>query len=351
MSVYERFGIDARSISYVEAHGTGTRLGDPVETNALVRAFRRYSDDIGWCAIGSAKSHIGHAAAAAGVIGLIKVLMSMRHRTHPRLLNFRDLNPLVQFEGSPFEVVEARRSWDSSAGRPRMAAINSFGHSGTNAHLVVKEYLPPRASSRPARTGPMPVPLSAKTPEQLRQRAQDLLAHLRESDAPTDLDAIVWTLQMGREAMDERVGFVVDSIAALCASLDAWLADRPLADTYRGRAGRNADLYTPDAAEAPDALLRRWAEQGARIDWSALWGAARPRRVALPGYPFAKERYWKASAFAPTSTTNATPRLEDAAAHGAAPTRGDLALEAILDRIAGDQIPTEDGIRLLRALV
>jgi acyl transferase domain-containing protein len=89
-SVYQRFGINPERISYVEAHGTGTRLGDPVEANALVRAFRRFTDREHYCAVGSAKAHIGHTAASAGVISLIKVLLSLKHHRLPSLLHFTE---------------------------------------------------------------------------------------------------------------------------------------------------------------------------------------------------------------------------------------------------------------------
>lgn len=125
-SVYRRFGIDPERIGYVEAHGTGTPLGDPVEANALVRAFRRFTSRSGYCAVGSAKSHVGHTAAAAGITGLIKVLLSMQHGRIPRLLHFRELNPLIEFAASPFHVSAEERDWPALDG-PRLAALNSFG--------------------------------------------------------------------------------------------------------------------------------------------------------------------------------------------------------------------------------
>ena len=140
-SVYQRYGIDPTQISYIEAHGTGTKLGDPVEANALVRAFRRFTDRQHYCAVGSAKAHIGHTAASAAVIGLIKILLSMKHHRLPGLLHFKELNPTIAFEGSAFYVNREPVDWRSSDGRPLMAALNSFGHSGTNVHLVVREYI------------------------------------------------------------------------------------------------------------------------------------------------------------------------------------------------------------------
>ncbi|WP_407059142.1 hypothetical protein ACJBUE_15730 [Ralstonia syzygii subsp. celebesensis] len=137
---YRKFAIDPSQISYVEAHGTGTRLGDPVEANALIRAFRRFTDAQGYCALGSAKANLGHAAAGAGVIGLIKILLSMRHRRLPAMPGFERLNPLIELEGSPFHINRQAIDWQPSGGGRLLAALNSFGHSGTNAHLVIGEY-------------------------------------------------------------------------------------------------------------------------------------------------------------------------------------------------------------------
>ena len=354
VSTYERFGIDARDISYVEAHGTGTRLGDPVETNALVRAFRRYGDENGWCAIGSAKSHVGHAAAAAGAIGVAKVLLSMRHRLHPKLLNFRERNPLIEFDASPFRIVERATSWDSPPGVPRMAALNSFGHSGTNAHLVLKEYLAAVPAPMPALPQPVAVPLSARTPEQLRQRVVDLLARLDAEDAPDSLASVAWTLQVGREPMEERLGIAAASLFDLRESLRGWLAGRTSTLVFEGRAARHGALHRPAPGAAASELLQRWAVDGQRVDWEGSWqGTARPLRVGLPGYPFAKERYWMASALpgiAAGTVETRTTAAQATATTGSAPV-ADADLDTILGRIADDALSTQDGVRMLKSLV
>jgi acyl transferase domain-containing protein/enoyl-CoA hydratase/carnithine racemase/acyl carrier protein/short-subunit dehydrogenase/SAM-dependent methyltransferase len=345
--VYDRFGINAEQISYVEAHGTGTKLGDPVETNALVRAFRRYSDKNGWCAVGSAKSHIGHAAAAAGVIGIIKVLLSMRHREFPKLLNFREMNPLIQFDGSPFYITSERTEWRCAPGVPRMAAINSFGHSGTNVHLVVKEFEQPRAVART--TGkPLAFPLSARTPEQLRQKGEDLLRHIGRAEGEVDLAAMAYTLQAGREAMEERVGFAADSLPALVHKLRGWLdGDANLADVFEGRVARAKRVAVPDRIRTASPALQAWT-QGAAVDWEALWDdGARPGRASLPGYPFAKERYWMESAFGPSPAAAAASAPAPVPAAEAAGT----SIEDILDRIADESIETDEGIHLLKMVV
>ena len=322
-NVYDKFGIDAENISYIEAHGTGTKLGDPVETNALVRAFRKYTDRKNFCAVGSAKSHIGHTAAAAGVTGLIKVLLSLQHRQLPGLLNFRSINPLIEFQQSPFFIPTETMEW-KSAGGARMAALNSFGHSGTNVHLVIEEYAPPANEPRDSSATAYLLPLSAKSREQLRQKSEELLAFIRGSAQPIDLASLAYTLQMGREAMEERSGFVVRSVAQLADALASG-ADRAFAN----RSGADAELQ---------AQLDAWIA-GASLDWNIYWRDGQPGRLNLPGYPFARERYWAGL-------------VADTAARAPAesqPTRESIA--DIIDRIDDESIDPGEGIKLLRMAV
>lgn len=342
VSVYERFGINPEQISYVEAHGTGTKLGDPVETNALVRAFRRYSERTHWCAVGSAKSHIGHAAAAAGVIGVIKVLLSMRHRQLPKLLNFSEINPLIQFSGSPFHITTEATEWRAPANVPRMAALNSFGHSGTNAHLVIGEYLPQALQRTPVVRAEreLAMPLSAKTPEQLRQKCEELLAFLLADAGSIDVISLAYTLQVGRESMDERLGIAADSVAALARKLRRHLDGAVEAGVWRGQAKRTGALIAPDGTEPAAQLLERWT-QGRSIDWQRLWTHGElPVRMRLPRYPFAKERYWLDSALGGGHTH---PVASESA--------GTESIEDILDRIADDSLAADDAVKLLKAIV
>nr|BAP05594.1 CalF [uncultured Candidatus Entotheonella sp.] len=303
--VYRRFDIDPGEISYFEAHGTGTRLGDPVEANAMVRAFTRFTDRKASCAIGSAKSYIGHTSAAAGVIGLIQILLSLKYRQLPKLLHFHELNPLIEFDDSPFYVNTELREWASADGKPRMAALNSFGHSGTNAHLVVREYI--AAPSAPAAPGPYLIALSARDEQRLREYAGRLLDFVRgETPHPADL---AYTLQVGRDAMEERLGLQVASLAELEDKLVAFLETKPGSppgDGFcRGQVRPNRETIDllaedEDTHHTIDAwmqkrkytpLLALWV-RGLPLDWDWLYDdAARPRRIHLPTYPFARNHY------------------------------------------------------------
>lgn len=139
--VYQRFGINPETISLVEAHGTGTKLGDPIEVEALTESFRSYTQKENYCALGSVKSNIGHLSAAAGVSGVIKVLLAFKHQLLPPTINFKTLNEHISRKDSPFYINTTLQPWNVTPGMSRRAAVSSFGFSGTNAHLVLEEYV------------------------------------------------------------------------------------------------------------------------------------------------------------------------------------------------------------------
>ncbi|KND26274.1 SDR family NAD(P)-dependent oxidoreductase [Streptomyces acidiscabies] len=282
-------GIDPHTVGYIETHGTGTVLGDPVEVRALRTAYRGLGaeDDAG-IALGSVKTNIGHLEAAAGVAGLLKVLLALEHDTIPAALHSGDLNPYLELDKGPFRVVRENEPWPRGRS-PRRAGVSSFGFGGANCHVVVEEYVPgpaPDDGSAPVAT-PVAVPLSARTPERLRQVARDLLAHLERTDVP--LPSLAWTLQTGREALRERVGWVVGSRRELADQLREFAQDGPHTG-LRGTVTRPAG-GTPVTDGDPARLLARWIA-GDAVDWRALYGSSTPRRAHLPVYPFAGERYW-----------------------------------------------------------
>ncbi|MGH3661972.1 MAG: beta-ketoacyl synthase N-terminal-like domain-containing protein, partial [Micromonosporaceae bacterium] len=130
--------VSAADIGYVEAHGTGTPLGDPIEIAALTKAYRRSSDRVADCPIGSVKTNIGHTDTAAGIAGLIKVALMLRHGEIPPSLHLEQPNPAIDFGSSPFTVNTTRRPWSAGA-TPRRAGVSSFGIGGTNVHAVLEE--------------------------------------------------------------------------------------------------------------------------------------------------------------------------------------------------------------------
>jgi acyl transferase domain-containing protein len=299
--VYDKFDIDPRRIGYVEAHGTATALGDPIEVNALTSAFSAFTTDRRYCALGSVKSNIGHTGFAAGVAGIVKVLLCIKHRTLVPSIHYRQPNPHIDFEKSPFYVNTESRDWDSD--RSRMATVSSFGFSGTNAHIVIEEHLP---SAEPVHAAPDEaalIPLSAKTEEQLVQKVRDLLDFIGRRERPVDLARLRRTLQASRDAMDHRLAVIVRSVDELADKLDAcsvasvWTASiaagaclvttRWLRSPAIRTCVRSSTVVRPQAAED-----RRPVGPGlrARPGRTARWRT--PRRMTLPTYPFARERCW-----------------------------------------------------------
>ena len=309
--VYHRFRIDPASIQLIEAHGTGTKLGDPIEVEGLKESFKAYTQNTDYCALGSVKSNIGHCLSAAGVAGLLKLVLALKHRQLPPTINFERLNEHIDLRESPFYVNTRLTPWEPAGGETRHGAISSFGFSGTNAHVVVGEYLPSADVTSPVtvvtQNGKTIVPLSARTIEQLRQKACDLLGFIRTRGASLDLVEVAYTLQVGRAAMDERVGFLVSSVEQLADGLEAYVEGRTeIAGCYAGHVRRSKEslsIISEDetirntiidnciADRRLSKLLDLWV-RGLDFDWHALYGEVKPQRISLPAYPFAKERYW-----------------------------------------------------------
>ncbi|WP_160395836.1 SDR family NAD(P)-dependent oxidoreductase [Paenibacillus sp. MMS18-CY102] len=306
-------GIDPRTISYLEAHGTGTSLGDPIEIAGLSKAFRQWTDETGFCSIGSVKSNIGHCESAAGIAGLIKVLLQLKHGELVPSLHAEKLNPNIDFGATPFVVQREGTSWERpiverngvSREVPRRAGISAFGAGGSNAHLVVEEYAADQQAVAQSPTGPAVVLLSAKNDERLQERASRLLATIRRGAiSPSQLHDVAYTLQIGREPMESRLALLVTTMAELEAKLASIEAGEPyVADVYRGQLDQNNGLLADD--EDMRVTIEAWITKrkfakvmelwtrGLQVDWSKLYsGGAVPRRISLPGYPFAQERCW-----------------------------------------------------------
>ena len=188
-------GITADSIGYVEAHGTGTKLGDPIEIAGLSAAFAHTTHQKEFCAIGSVKTNIGHLDVAAGIAGLIKTILALKHKMLPASLHFNTPNPNIQFENTPFFVNKTTRSWDCQ--HIRRAGISAFGIGGTNAHLILEEA--PYTPSPVAKKQDYLLCLSAKSPRALDKKEQDLIAYLAANPSLNPRD-VAYSLLIGRES-------------------------------------------------------------------------------------------------------------------------------------------------------
>lgn len=238
--------VNPDTISYVEAHGTATALGDPAEIAGLTKAWRSWTDRKGYCAIGSVKTNIGHLDAAAGVSGLIKTVLALEHREIPASLHFEAPNPQIDFESSPFRVVQELEEWKSEG--PRRAALSSFGIGGTNAHAILQE-APELGPTDPPRPWQI-LPLSARSATALDQATGNLAAHL-SSHPDINLADVAWTLQRGRRVFNQRRVLVCrDGADAREALLDPSRLvtavqdrqDAPVAFMFSGQGAQYVDM-------------------------------------------------------------------------------------------------------------
>ena len=210
-------GIDPETITYIEAHGTATPLGDPIEIAALTKVFRGTTEKKGFCAIGSLKTNMGHLDAAAGVGGLIKTVLALKHKKLPPSLNFETPNPTIDFANSPFYVNTTLSEWNTN-GTPRRAGVSSFGIGGTNAHVVLEE-APTLELSSESRPWQLLV-LSAKTNSALETATTNLAAHLKQHPE-INLADVAYTLQVGRTAFEYRQMLVCQDIDDALKALSA----------------------------------------------------------------------------------------------------------------------------------
>ncbi|MFI6349948.1 type I polyketide synthase [Streptomyces sp. NPDC050560] len=225
--------LTTKDVDTVEAHGTGTVLGDPIEAQAVLATYGqdRPADRPLW--LGSVKSNMGHAQAAAGVGGIIKMVEAIRHRTLPRTLHVDEPSPQVDWSAGNVRLLTEPVTWESDT--PRRAGVSSFGLSGTNAHLIIEE-APADPAPEPADTpGPRTLPylLSARDERALRAAAGRLRARLTAPEPGSDAD-IAFSLATTRAVFDRRAVVVADDRESLLRRLDALVAGEEGAGTVRG---------------------------------------------------------------------------------------------------------------------
>lgn len=321
-AAYGKAGIDPRTVTYIEAHGTGTELGDPIEINGLKAAFQALYEKSGLpattqshCGLGSIKTNIGHLELAAGVAGVIKVLLQIKHQTLVQSLHCDEVNPYIQLKDSPFYIVQHKQEWTALRDEygnvvPRRAGVSSFGFGGVNAHAVIEEYIPPikqkteRTSSTEVK--PVVVVLSARNEERLRDQAAQWLTYLDAGKLEdSELANAAYTLQTGRQAFEERIGIVVASVQQLRDKLMLYVSgEESISGLYRGHTKRSKDLVSLFADEDLKLAVEAWfakdkhhklAEIWARgldMDWKPMYQRVLPQRLSLPTYVFAREHYW-----------------------------------------------------------
>lgn len=227
-------GVEADTISYLEAHGSGTPVGDPIEVLALTKAFRNFTQRNRFCALGSVKTNVGHLDAAAGMAGMIKTILALKHRVIPPTLHYSQANPEIDFDATPFFVNKDAMPW-TQQGHPLRAGIMSTGMGGTNAYVVLEEA--PAVTSATRSTGPSLLLLSAKSPSALEAMSRNLAEFLASPDAPR-LSDVAHTLQTGRKFFPYRRFVVANSAADAVTALS-------VPDTKKTATGSAPDKNSP----------------------------------------------------------------------------------------------------------
>ncbi|MEU1423679.1 MupA/Atu3671 family FMN-dependent luciferase-like monooxygenase [Kitasatospora sp. NPDC005751] len=249
-------GVPADSIGYVEAHGTGTPLGDPIEVQALTRAYRARTGAVGFCALGSVKPNIGHLDTCAGMAGLIKAVLALRHRAIPPVTHLTRPNPALGLAGSPFTLPTEASHWPTGDA-PRRAGVSALGVGGTNAHLILEEAPAGAPADAPAAPDSEPpvalLPLSARSPQALSDLAATVLDRLRAEHPPRPADLLL-TLGAGRRPLRHRLAVTGTGPAELADALAGFVAGRPSGPAHSARdAGRGTPapvlLYTGQGAQ------------------------------------------------------------------------------------------------------
>ncbi len=296
VKAYRKAGVDPSTVTYIEAHGTGTELGDPIEINGLKAAFHELAKthqepEVSGHrrGIGSVKSNIGHLELAAGVSGVMKVLLQMKHKTLVKSLHCETINPYIQLDDSPFYIVRENQEWTATKDRngnavPRRAGVSSFGIGGVNAHIVIEEYVP-KAPAQPEHSpeNPAIILLSAKSKEKLFEQARRYCKKAIRQTPYTDQDlaGVAYTPQTGRDEMEERLAILAATMAELETKLEAFTKnEKNIAGLYTGQSHRNKDtfaLFTAD--EDMDIVIDAWIKK--RKIRQAGRGMGERRRIEL----------------------------------------------------------------------
>ena len=285
-------GLAPTQISYVEAHGSGTPLGDPIEVKALKAVLLQDRPADRTCWIGSAKTNLGHLEAAAGIAGLIKVVLAMQHGEIPPHLHLQQLSPYISLEDTPIKIPLELTPWVTPE-EHRIAGVSGFGFGGTNCHVILeeaaKQEIVRNETDRPLHL----LTLSAKNEPALLQLAQRFENYLA-SHSDADLGDVCFTANTGRSHYDHRLAVIGGTTGQMRASLQSFITDQEDDNVARGKV-QSKRRGEPAVCVDVDADLRELAVlyvSGAQIDWAGFDRDYRRYPVVLPTYPFQRQRHW-----------------------------------------------------------
>lgn len=294
--------VTAKEVSFIEAHGTGTKLGDPIEINGLNKVFRKINTQKNNCLIGSVKTNIGHLEAAAGLAGLVKVLVSFENEKIPPIANFKELNPHIDLSNSSIRINQDLKKWEISDMGNRIAGISSFGSGGTNAHVIV-EHIPIISQPKIMDSDHYLICISGNTNEALKRNIQQLLKWLDTQDQ-IDLLSVSSNLLLRRTHLLHRVAFVVNTIEDLKNVLSNKSIRSESEKEYYSTDYKQTNSQPQFVEWFEDYLkkIKKYSDieklqlqglaelfvRGSYITWKNLFKTLKPNRESLPFYQFEK---------------------------------------------------------------
>ncbi|MEJ2417767.1 MAG: SDR family NAD(P)-dependent oxidoreductase, partial [Exilibacterium sp.] len=320
----QRSGVSPHRINYIEAHGTGTSLGDPIEINGLKKAFQDLYKKSGiqlprnHCTLGTVKSSIGHLEAAAGIAGLLKVILSLKHKKLHGNIHLQEINPYIDFEESPFYLIKENQDWEplrdeNGKAMPRCAGISSFGFGGTNSHIVIEEWnVEDRYERDDALKQEELITLSAKSEEQLKKTVQQLCQYLQNCECQPILPNIAFTLQSGRKHWPYRLAISCVTVEDLVNKLQKVSSGLLPEGVWEGYVDINKESSSEvlNKTDIPqhdnlEGLANLWLNN-VSFDWDMFRINSRVRRVPLPTYIFDNKSHWipNDNSFSDTSVKN-----------------------------------------------
>ncbi|XVW83974.1 SDR family NAD(P)-dependent oxidoreductase [Candidatus Profftella armatura] len=320
---------DPRSIGYIECHGTGTKLGDPIEVNGLKMAFEELfkinnisKSNINFCGLGSIKSNIGHTETSAGIAGVIKTVLSLRNSYLYKSIHSEDINPMIELEESPFYILQKGCFWKPPILNDnkllRRAGVSSFGAGGSNAHIVIEEYIKNTTKYNfKIIDSDVLIILSAKNIDRLNDIIIEFFYFVKkilEKKKIVNLVDIAYTLQVGREEMSTRLAIIVNSISQLYLKLEQIYFSiknkeklENIISCYYGNLKKEKNIFFIknknfiSDSDINDCFnnknykqLALWWIKGIKINWLKIYDNKKHKlhRVSLPTYVFSKKSYW-----------------------------------------------------------
>lgn len=290
-----RAKVDPKEISYIETHGTGTKVGDPIEVRAITKAFKKYLTVKNSCAIGSVKGNVNHLAYAAGMPGLIKIILSLKNQVIPPTTNINMLNDLIDFENSPCYVNLKPVQWKKSEIK-RKAGISSFGLSGTNCHLIIEE--PPIIDDKEndGTISRFIFTLSANSQYSFYEKIQKTLSFLKEDEDHT-INEICYTSNLRREHFKKRLAILCSDTKELIKRLE-WVSKNIKKFSKEHSADNILDIFCSDILSINKLDTDKLANiandyvSGKDINWVELYSNVVYENVPLPTYIFEKKSCW-----------------------------------------------------------